>query len=199
MILVSAPRRAAKSKWSTGVVKSLMWSRDAFHSPPGRNGRAAGSLIITYPHARAFVPATALLRFINFARGTSLERGDAGEIMDPADPGHPADGVGVVPSGVRDRGCFFSDSTGDSPGRQKPKCGRLRGALTMQDEKGRRESCRQRTRSGVFLMIISLISRQHMLSAVRNGSHVSGGKLSAPRQSHRLQTRIAASIALRSH
>lgn len=73
VILVSAPRRAAKSKWSTGVVKSLMWPRDAFHSPPAEMA-AADSLIITYPHARAFVPASALLRFINFARGTSLER-----------------------------------------------------------------------------------------------------------------------------
>jgi len=120
--------------------------------------------------------------------------------MDPADRSPPAGEVGVVPSSPRARGCFFFfDSTGDSSGRQKLKCGRLRGALTMQDEKGRRESCRQRTRSGVFLTIISLISRQHMLSAVRNGSHVSGGKLSEPRQSHRLQTRIAAFIISRSH
>lgn len=135
MILVSAPRRAAKSKWSTGVVKSLMWFRDAFHSPPGRNGRAAGSLIITYPHARAFVPATALLRFINFVRGTSLEPRDAGEIMDPADPSHPADatrrdGVGVVSSS--DRGCFFFRPE------IRPVDKNLSAALTMQDEKGSR-------------------------------------------------------------
>lgn len=119
--------------------------------------------------------------------------------MDPADRGSPRR-RGRCRSVERPRPrMLFFDSTGDSPGRQKPKCGRLRGALTMQDEKRRRESCRQRTRSGVFLTIISLISRQHMLSAVRNGSHVSGGKLSEPRQSHRLQTRIAAFIVSRSH
>lgn len=91
------------------------WSSEITHVVPRRvsftagqkwpRGRLINNNLST--RARAFVPATALLRFINFARGTSLERGDAGEIMDPADPGHPADGVGVVPSGMRDRGCFF--------------------------------------------------------------------------------------------
>lgn len=67
----------------------------------------------------------------------------------------------------------------------------------MQDEK-RRRSRAGSGHTGVFLTIISLISRQHMLSAVRNGSHVSGGKLSEPRQSHRLWTRIKAFI-MREH
>jgi len=67
----------------------------------------------------------------------------------------------------------------------------------MQDEKGRRSRAGS-GHAGVFLTIISLIFRQHMLSAVRNGSHVSGGKLSEPRQSHRLWTRIKAFI-MREH
>lgn len=64
----------------------------------------------------------------------------------------------------------------------------------MQDEKGRIVPTAD-TLWRVFNDNFSYLPPAH---AVRR-SHVSGGKLSEPRQSHRLQTRTAASIASRSH
>lgn len=81
----------------------LIAATRGFHSPPPEMAAAVGSLIITYPHARAFAPVlfSAQLRFINFVRaregrrgkdgGPSLRAGDAAEIMDPCRPcRHPA-------------------------------------------------------------------------------------------------------------